>query len=418
MKNQYFALLDIGGTDIKSCIYSADNNEISFLKRTKTPNLLKPSSVKREIDPNALLKEVYGHLAEIKSLNLAINGLLVSGQMGGWIITDQINTPLSNIVSWQDLRSTINQGSLNIDSKFIQLNGGEFRAGLPLLGLLTDFHESKLTNKTRFHTLTSFIAASLSQDYQYLIHETDIASSGMYNIYDNIYFSELIKELKEYISFPEVCKSLTTIGYSDLLNCAVYTPVGDQQASLYGARLDRDSIVINIGTGGQVSKIYGDQISKNQVRPYFFGQKIETITHLPAGRLINFIVELSTKEEISDKVFEEFYNSKPVESKITNLNLTDFEQSVKILERDFSHFASALFPETSSLIIQYYLKTIDSLELGDINKFVFAGGVGQNYKMLHKKIKETYGLEIQVPILEESTLQGLGYLSSSISQKF
>jgi xylulokinase len=415
VKNQYFALLDIGGTDIKSCIYSADNSEISFLKRSKTPNLLKPSAVKREIDPNALLKEVYWHLSEIKILNIPISGLLVSGQMGGWITTDQLNTPLSNIVSWQDLRSTINQGLVNIDSKFIQLNGGEFRAGLPLLGLLTDFHENRLTNKIRFHTLTSFIAASLSQDYQYLIHETDIASSGIYNIYDNLYISELIKEFEENISFPKVCKSLTTIGYSDFLSCAVYTPVGDQQASLYGARLDRDNIVINIGTGGQVSKIYGDQISKNQVRPYFFGQKIETITHLPAGRLINFIVELSSKDKISDKQFEEFYDALPAESKISNLNLTDFEQCKNILERDFSHFTSKLIPETSSLIIQYYLKTIDSLELGGINKFVFVGGVGQNYKMLHKKIKEAYAVEIQVPILEESTLQGLGYLSSSIS---
>lgn len=415
MKNQYFALLDIGGTDIKSCIYSADNSEILFLKRTKTPNLLKPSAVKREIDPNALLKEVNGHLTEIKSLNIAISGLLVSGQMGGWVTTDQLNTPLSNIVSWQDLRSTINQGLINIDSKFIQLNGGEFRAGIPLLGLLTDFHENKLTDKIRFHTLTSFIAASLSQDYQYLIHETDIASSGIYNIYDNLYISEVIKVLKENISFPEVSRSLTTIGYSKFLNCAVYTPVGDQQASLYGARLDRDSIVINIGTGGQVSKIYGDQISKNQVRPYFFGQKIETITHLPAGRLIKFIVELSTKEEISNKIFEDFYNAQPSESKITNINLNNFEQCIRILERDFSHFASDLFPQTSSLMIQYYLETIDNLQLGDISKIVFVGGVGQNYKMLHKKIKEVYGVEIQVPILEESTLQGLGYLSSSIS---
>ena len=95
--------------------------------------------------------------------------------------------------------------------------------------------------------------------------------------------------------------------------------------------------------------------------------------------------------------------------------MNNFEQCIRILERDFSHFASDLFPQTSGLIIQYYLETIDNLQLGDISKIVFVGGVGQNYKMLHKKIKEVYGVEIHVPILEESTLQGLGYLSSSIS---
>ena len=415
MKNQYFALLDIGGTDIKSSIYLAERNEISFLKRSKTPNLLKPSEIKREIDPNVLLKEIYRHLTEIKSLNIVISGLLVSGQMGGWITTDELNIPLSNIISWQDLRSTTKKDSQNIDPKFIQLNGGESRAGLPLFGLLSDYHESKLGNKIRFHTITSFVAASLSQDYQYLIHETDIAASGIYNIYDKSYFLELIKELSVNISLPEVCESLTPIGYSDFLNCEVYTPVGDQQASLHGARLDRNTMVINIGTGGQVSKIYDDKITKNQVRPYFFGEKIETITHLPAGRLIDFIVELSAKEKVNDKDFKQFYSAEPINNKIINLNLTEFEQCISILERDFSHLASDLFPETSNAIIQHYLRTIDSLDITNISKIVFVGGVGYNYKMLHKKVKDSYNIEIQVPNLEESTLQGLGYLSSSIS---
>jgi xylulokinase len=415
MKNQYFALLDIGGTDIKSSIYLTERDEISFLKRSRTPNLLKPNEIKREIDPNDLLNQIYIHLTELKSLNIEISGLLVSGQMGGWITTNESNYPLSNIVSWQDLRSTIKKNPLNIDTKFIQLNGGESRAGLPLFGLLSDYHESKLTDKIRFHTLTSFVAASLSRDYRYLIHKTDIASSGLYNIYDDVYFLDLIKELGANICLPEVCESLTPIGYSDFLNCAVYTPVGDQQASLYGARLDKNSMVINIGTGGQVSKIYDGKITKNQVRPYFFGEKIETITHLPAGRLIDFIVELSTEEKVNDNNFKEFYNAEPIENKITNLNLTEFEQCISILERDFSNLASDLFPETSNAIIQHYLRTIDSLEISDVNKIVFVGGVGHNYKMLHKRVKLTYNIEIQVPNLEESTLQGLGYLSSSIS---
>jgi sugar (pentulose or hexulose) kinase len=415
MKNQYFALLDIGGTDIKSCIYSADSNKILFLKRSKTPNLLKPTTVKREIDPNALLKEVYAHLTDIKISNIAVSGLLISGQMGGWITTNMANIPLSNIVSWQDLRSAASQDLLNIDPTFIQLNGGEFRPGLPILGLLSDYRGRKLASKIRFHTLTSFIGASLSRDYQYFIHETDIASSGIYNIYDESYFPKLIMELNASISWPQVCKSLTPIGYSDLLDCTVYTPVGDQQASLFGARLDKNSIVINIGTGGQVSKIYSGKKTKNQVRPYFFGEKIETITHLPAGRLINFIVEFATDQEINENNFIEFYNAQPIESKLSSLNLSDFEESVSLLRRDFSYPAHDLFPGITNAIIKYYLKTLDSFEMGEINKIVFVGGVGRNYKTLQKKIKDTHNLEIHVPILDESTLQGLAYLSSSVS---
>ena len=65
MKNQYFALLDIGGTDVKSSIYLTERDEISFLKRSKTPNLLKPSEIKRELDPNVLLKEIYTSISSM-----------------------------------------------------------------------------------------------------------------------------------------------------------------------------------------------------------------------------------------------------------------------------------------------------------------------------------------------------------------
>ena len=129
----------------------------------------------------------------------------------------------------------------------------------------------------------------------------------------------------------------------------------------------------------------------------------------------DFIVELSTEEKVNDKDFKEFYNAEPIENIITNLNLTEFEECINVLERDFSHHESDLFPGTSNAIIQHYLKTIDSLEISEIDRFVFVGGVGHNYKMLHKKVKDKYNIEIQVPNLEESTLQGLGYLSSSIS---
>jgi predicted NBD/HSP70 family sugar kinase len=56
----YFALLDIGGTDIKSGICN-NNGDLLFLKRSKTPNLVKVDELKREITPKLLIESVFKH---------------------------------------------------------------------------------------------------------------------------------------------------------------------------------------------------------------------------------------------------------------------------------------------------------------------------------------------------------------------
>jgi len=410
----YFALLDIGGTDIKSGIYN-NNGDLLFLERSKTPNLVKVDELKREITPKLLIESVFKHLKFIKNLKLPIGGLMISGQMGGWITTDKDNQPMSNLVSWQDLRSKVNLDKVSIDPTTIQLNGGESRAGLPIYGLISEYNKKRFS-KSRFHTITSFVAANISDKYQYLIHETDIAASGFYDIYNEKYIDELVKVFKSNLLFPKVSKSIRRVGFSTELGCTVYTPVGDQQASLFGAGLEVDNMVVNIGTGGQISKIFSLNDAKQQIRPYFFGKKINTITHLPAGRIINFVIKLSNKGKISKNDFNKFYNAIPISNEFLNVDLSNYEQSKKILERINKNFSEDLESIVSSALITRYVATIEKMRTDNLTKIVFVGGVGQNYEKLHTAIKETFNIQIEVPKINESTLQGLGYLSRNLSK--
>ena len=75
-----------------------------------------------------------------------------------------------------------------------------------------------------------------------------------------------------------------------------YAPVGDYQCALAGAMLNPNDLSLNISTGSQVSRITSSlMLGDYQTRPFFDGKFTNTVTHLPAGRALNVLVDLLTE---------------------------------------------------------------------------------------------------------------------------
>jgi sugar (pentulose or hexulose) kinase len=71
---------------------------------------------------------------------------------------------------------------------------------------------------------------------------------------------------------------------------------GDQQCALRGAGLAREELSLNASTGSQVSlRTSRFQPGPYQTRKYFSGDWLNTVTHLPAGRSLNVLVDLLTE---------------------------------------------------------------------------------------------------------------------------
>jgi hypothetical protein len=69
--------------------------------------------------------------------------------------------------------------------------------------------------------------------------------------------------------------------------------VGDHQCALAGAFLGPRELSLNIATGSQVSLLTPQlQLGDYQTRPFFDGQFLNTITHIPAGRSLNVLLGL------------------------------------------------------------------------------------------------------------------------------
>lgn len=420
----YFLLLDIGGTDVKTSIYRGPGGGISPVFRSPTSKFSQIKQHRREIDPKIYLKQIwsilYAHLEANRGEKC--QGILISGQMGGWVGTDLRNNPLTNLISWQDqysknlndkqesFFSTIQQ---TLDPEWFENTGRELRYGLPLISYAARKINEEL-RVNRFHTLLTWTASQLSNEYLFLSQETDFASSGLFNLRTKSIDVFNFKALFSSVEFPEVTKSIRATGYSNDFNCPVFVAVGDQQASLLGAGLSENRIVINIGTGGQISCRLNEIIStKFQLRPYFFDSYLETKTHLTAGRVISEIVDvvnaylgksISILDLLSHK--GDFKNDISLETNDTE-SLKD--QALSLLKLGYT--VEELMSILTNTIVGEYMNVLEKFTNQNIDTVVFAGRVGQHFYKLQNVIKSEMKYQVNIAKSTETTINGLSKLT-------
>ncbi len=413
---QSFALLDVGGSDIKSCIANIEDSHLQEIFRSKTPGNIQKAGNLYEIDPEVLLKEVENHIHSIRSTNSKITALIISGQMGSWIVSDTKNKPVTSLISWQDNRAALNKINFsqqmieNLGVEWLQKSGNEMRPGLPLLGLESIKKNLPHTENLRLHTLISWVSSQLSEDYVYLSHITDSASTGMVDITSKTWSTAAINFLDFDIELPELAVEMSEIGYSSVLSCPIYAPVGDQQASLYGAELGSENTVVNIGTGGQVAAISNSHTSSDlQMRPYFNGKTIETRTHLPAGRLITKCVNTLFPSENESDAFTYFLQQSEEFESAEYLDVNQLQKEDLFLSLDNHKFLPSIILNSMAEAYKSALLEINDKSLKNL---IFAGGVGQKFKKLQRAIAS--GKNYEIAKSEETTLRGLMLLSKTL----
>jgi len=203
-----------------------------------------------------------------------IRGIGVTGQMHGTVLVSRDNSPLTPFIGWQDLRCNENMpGSSNsyIDCMF-ELAGkdGFKREGCrPATGYMgsTLFWLKKNNALPEEPATACFLpdyVVMRMTDHEPVTDPTNAGSSGIFDIVSRKWDYDLIRRLGlQKISLPEVRKPGEIIGgltaeASRKTGLPRGTPVsvacGDNQASFLGSVSNRcDCVLVNIGTGGQVS---------------------------------------------------------------------------------------------------------------------------------------------------------------------
>jgi sugar (pentulose or hexulose) kinase len=219
---------------------------------------------------------VYQAMAEaaVKADPGKIGGIGITGQMHGMVLVSQDNRPLTPFIGWQDQRCNekIPGRDISYIERMLELageDGFECEGCLPATGYMgaTLFwlkENDVLPDEPSTPCFLPDFVAMRMTDNEPVTDPTNAGSSGIFDVIHRQWDQDLIRRLGlQEIPLPEVKKPTEIIGgliseASRKTGLPEGTPVcvacGDNQASFLGSVADKHgSVLVNIGTGGQVS---------------------------------------------------------------------------------------------------------------------------------------------------------------------
>ncbi|MDR0450552.1 MAG: hypothetical protein LBH26_04730 [Treponema sp.] len=430
--------IDVGSSFIKSAVLDLESGGLKYEQICPTPPFIDTTGVKREISMERIADQVKSLIDEALSL-CPVAGVVFSVQMHGFQLFSGGKT-LSDYVSWQDMRGSGLNGEGDIAFRIKNLAGEELlmRNGVSLRNshsLCPLYHlmgEKRFAGPVQFSmlgdALIRFLTGELSP-----IHPTVAASSALYDLKKQDWNRELIETLSlENIQFPPVYGGKEPAAYYERSGRKIplYTAVGDHQAAILGCGAGDGDIVINIGTGGQISYVdAGLSFGEYETRPYFSGRNLRALTQLPSGRSLNIFTNL-----ILDTGNRIFGANTKADSKFWDRLNTLAEEAVSRddgprLDLDMSFFdpgggsirgidtrnlnAGSLFAAVYRNMADSYFSAFGQLEIeGDAPRNIIgAGGVFRKTPVLRQILADRFTAPLRPSPCSEDVMIGLLHLA-------
>lgn len=425
----HFLAIDIGSSFIKGAVLDAEKLTIEHITRVPFPEPiagLPPGNF--EIEPSSVVEATRQLISTLLSHAPRSNGVLFASQMGGVILAEPDGRPLTNYISWRDQRTTERHRSHSgsyldaireyLGNGEIQLLGNELRAGSALALLFWLEEQGLLLPGAEALSLGDFVVKQLCGGSRTAPDPT--LALGLLDLKENTWHRHAFEVLGlEALLWPKLDSVWRAAGVLkvDGKNLPCHPPIGDHQAALAGALLESGELSLNISTGSQISLLTSEFEPGNyQTRPYLDGRFLNTVTHLPAGRSLDVLVNLVNKPwpeiilaaeaapntdlEASLTFFEGPLGSRGSISNITTENLsvgTLFRAAFRNMAENYATCAARLSPGKNW------------------DRIVFSGGLAQKLPLLREFILEKLPGESRVCSSSEDTLLGLLVISQVIS---
>jgi sugar (pentulose or hexulose) kinase len=302
----HIVALDIGSSSIKGAMLDCDTRTMSHVVSRPFPQPIDglPAGF-FEVDPQQVASEVRGVLDQLAPHAREARAVFVSSQMGGTILVDESGNALTNYLSWRDQRTLqpADNGKTYLQqvreawgNDLLATIGNELPAG-SAFGLLFWLNQNaKLPRSGKPISIGDYVIGRLGNRTPSM-HVTH--GIGMLDLRTVDWHREALDRLGlQEVALAKLSRSIESqaslkIGGKDL---PIYGAYGDQQCALRGAGLERGELSINVSTGSQVSRRATRFSPGNyQTRLFFDGDWLDTITHLPAGRSLNVLLDLLTE---------------------------------------------------------------------------------------------------------------------------
>ena len=264
--------IDIGTTSICAVVIRADGGLVRSVTKPNTFGFADGAA--RMQDVGGIVKMCRDMVNELCAAYPVIS-IGVSGQMHGILYVDADGDALTSLYSWQDERGNLLAGGdESYAEQLSRLSGCRVSTGYGCCSVYYDMKNAATPQgAAAFCTVGDYVAMQLCGRKTPLLHDSCAASFGLFDSKSRAWDEAAIcKSGMPRALFSDVTSRVEALGQTEH-GATVYTCIGDNQASVYGALRDENSFLLNIGTGSQISVITKEyvQVPVGELRPYLDG---------------------------------------------------------------------------------------------------------------------------------------------------
>lgn len=301
--DSFHIAIDVGSTSVKGAVLDLEANEVTSVCSLPFPSPVgdcSPAQV--EIEPQLVVDCVENLVQRLSQGMPGCGHLWVCGQMGGVVLSDDRGNALSRYISWRDQRSIDIPSS---GKSWLQLLreawpddvwsslGRELQPGSTSTLLYWLNEHAGLSPNVIPCSIADYVIAKLTNSPPSM-HTT--YAIGLLDLHQVDWHREALSRIGlAKVNWPVLIHGLDAIGRFRMAGRSyeVHGCFGDHQTALWGAGLEREELSINASTGSQVSyRTPTFEPGAYQSRLFFDGDWLNTVTHLPAGRALNALVQL------------------------------------------------------------------------------------------------------------------------------
>lgn len=259
--------LDIGTTTISAVVADAETGKILDSRTVKNDSVIDSTKLQ---NPEIIINTVLEIKNELTKKHAPISAIGITGQMHGILYLDNDGNHISPLYTWQDESGNKEYMGETYASYLTKTTGHNMASGFGLVTHFVNIQENNVPeNAVTLSTIHDYLVMKLTGRKTPLMHSSDAASLGCFDLTKADFDEDSLDRIGINRSFlPEVCNNCVVAGY-DENDVPVSVAIGDNQASVLGSVSDENSILVNIGTGSQVSVITDTPktLSDGETRP-------------------------------------------------------------------------------------------------------------------------------------------------------
>ena len=279
--------LDIGTTTV--CAVVIDSVSGDVLRSVTLPNdaAIEGADYEKLQSPMLILRKCTKLVDTLADAFSPLGCIGVTGQMHGILYYDRAGNAVSPLYTWQDGsgRELAADGE-PYAAALSRITGYPTASGFGACTAYVHRVRSRIPKSAvGFCTIHDYVAMHLAGQTRPLCHVSDAASFGLFDLKTGVFDETAIRKAElDGSLFPNVTADFAVLGTyrgATPVCCAV----GDNQASFLGSVSDMEnSILVNLGTGGQVSYLTDRPADRAlEVRPLGEGKYIAVGASLCGG---------------------------------------------------------------------------------------------------------------------------------------